>query len=58
MLIETASGHPVAERDYGKERVVAFAYRNIGLAWRMPVKASGFGSDLNWEYFYAMLCRS
>ena len=59
VLIETASGHPLmAERDYGKGRVVAFAYRNTGIAWRMPGSAAGFVSDLDWEYFDALLCRA
>jgi len=59
VLIRSESGNPVlAVRPYGKGRVVAFAYKNAGLSWQMPMSARGLVSDLHWEYFYAMLCRA
>jgi len=59
VLISTESGHPVlATMPYGKGRVVAFAYRNQGLSWQMPMEARGHFVDASWEYFYAMLVRS
>jgi len=58
-LVESASGHPVvATWRFGKGRVVAFAYRNNGLSWEMPMSAQIQPVDLSWEYFYALLCRS
>ena len=59
VLVESASGHPVvAARQYGKGRVVAFAYRNNGLSWQMPMSARIHSVNLYWEYFYAMMCRA
>ena len=59
MLIQTESGNPVlAERNFGKGRVIAFGYRNAGLSWHMPMAARGHFVDAYWEYFYALLCRS
>ncbi len=59
VLIQTASGSPIlAERQFGKGRVVAFGYRNQGLSWHMPMSARGHLVDPYWEYFYALLSRS
>ena len=59
VLIRTESGHPLlATGTFGKGRVVAFGYRNMGLSWRMPMAAGGHFVDLYWEYFYSLLCRS
>ena len=59
VLVETQSGHPVlAVRPYGKGRVAAFAYRNDGLSWRMPMAARFDRVDVYWEYFYALLART
>ncbi len=58
-LVITGSGSPVlATRKFGKGTVVAFGFRNIGLSWRMPMRALGQPVDVYWEYFYAMLGRS
>jgi hypothetical protein len=59
VLIQTESGRPVlAERQFGKGRVIAFGYRNQGLSWYMPMAARGHLVDAYWEYFYALLSRS
>ena len=59
VLVESATGHPVvAVKQYGKGRVVAFAYRNNGLSWQMPMSARIQSVDLYWEYFYSMMCRA
>ena len=59
VLVASASGHPVvAARNHGKGRVVAFGYRNEGLAWALPMAARANVSTQYWEYFYAMLGRS
>ena len=59
VLVASATGHPIlATGEYGKGRVVAFAYRNNGLSWEMPMAARIHPVDLSWEYFYAMFCRS
>jgi hypothetical protein len=59
VLIQTESGSPVlAERQFGKGRVIAFGYRNQGLSWFMPMAARGHFVDAYWEYFYSLLCRS
>jgi len=59
VLVESATGHPVvAVQHYGKGRVVAFAYRNNGLSWQMPMSARFQSVDLYWEYFYSMMCRA
>ncbi|MBL0156872.1 MAG: beta-galactosidase [Bryobacterales bacterium] len=59
VLIQTASGRPIlAERPFGKGRVLAFGYRNQGMSWLMPMAARGHLVDAYWEYFYAMLSRS
>lgn len=59
VLIQTESGSPIlAERLFGKGRVVAFGYRNQGLSWYMPMSARGHFVDAYWEYFYSLLSRS
>jgi hypothetical protein len=59
VLIQTESGSPIlAERQFGKGRVIAFGYRNQGLSWFMPMAARGHLIDPYWEYFYALLSRS
>ena len=59
VLIQTESGSPVlAERQFGKGRVIAFGYRNNGLSWDMPMSARGHFVDPYFEYFYSLLCRS
>jgi hypothetical protein len=59
VLIQTESGSPVlAERQFGKGRVIAFGYRNQGLSWYMPMAARGHFVDPYWEYFYSLLSRS
>jgi hypothetical protein len=59
VLVESSSGHPVAAvKQYGNGRVVAFTYRNEGLSWHMPMGARGHFTDVYWEYFYSLLCRS
>jgi hypothetical protein len=59
VLVDSATGHPVVvSKQYGKGRVVAFAYRNNGLSWQMPMSARIYSVDLYWEYFYAMMCRA
>lgn len=59
VLVESATGHPVvAVKQYGKGRVVAFAYRNNGVSWEMPMSARFHSVDLYWEYYYAMMCRA
>ena len=58
-LIRTEAGNPVlAVRQFGQGRVAAFAYRNDGLSWQMPMSARGHFVDASWEYFYALLCRA
>lgn len=45
-LIQTESGSPIlAERQFGKGRVIAFGYRNQGLSWFMPKTARGHFVD-------------
>lgn len=59
VLAAAPQGHPViAIGQFGKGRVVAFAYRNDGLSWRMPMSARLDPVDIYWEYFYALLCRA
>lgn len=59
VLIQTESGSPIlAERRFGKGRVIAFGYRNEGMSWYMPMAARGHFVDPYWEYFYALLGRS
>ncbi len=59
VLIRTESGNPIlAVRDFGRGRVAAFAYRNEGLSWHMPMAARRRFTAAAWEYFYALLCRS
>ncbi|HEY6986745.1 MAG TPA: hypothetical protein VH369_00095, partial [Bryobacteraceae bacterium] len=59
VLIRTESGNPVlAVRQSEKGRVVAFAYRNQGMSWHMPMPARGHFVDASWEYFYAMVVRA
>jgi hypothetical protein len=59
VLIQTELGSPIlAERQFGKGRVIAFGYRNQGLSWFMPMAARGHLVDPYWEYFYALLSRS
>ncbi|MEB2359760.1 MAG: beta-galactosidase [Bryobacteraceae bacterium] len=59
VLIESAAGRPIAATtSFGKGRIVAFGFQNHGLSWRMPMSAKGFVSDLQWEYYYAMLLRA
>ena len=59
VLVEGKSGHPViAVKPFGKGRVVAFTYRDTGLSWFMPMSARGHFTDVYWEYFYSLLCRS
>ncbi len=58
VLVQSESGPVVAEHRYGKGRVIAFGYKNAGLSWHMPMSARGFVPDLQWEYFYSLLCRA
>jgi len=59
VLIQTESGRPIlAERKFGKGRVLAYGYRNEGMSWHMPMEARGHLVDAYWEYFYALLSRS
>jgi hypothetical protein len=54
-----AEGEPViAVRDFGKGRVVAFGYVNVGLSPMIPWEILGQRNDHWWEYFYSMLCRA
>ncbi|MCW5981138.1 MAG: beta-galactosidase [Bryobacteraceae bacterium] len=58
-LVESESGSPVAATSmHGKGRVVAFAYRNSGVSWHMPMEARNGFVDVYWEYFYSLLCRA
>ena len=59
VLVSTESGHPIAGlKTHGKGRVVAFAWRNAGLSWHMPMEARNSFTDVYWEYFYALMCRA
>ncbi|MBK5295475.1 MAG: beta-galactosidase [Acidobacteriia bacterium] len=59
VLVQSETGNPIlAVRRLGKGRVVAFGFRNQGMSWAMPLSARTAVSDLQWEYFYAMLARS
>lgn len=59
VLIASETGAPVlAVGARGQGRVAAFAYRNAGLSWHMPMEARYDFVDVYWEYFYALLCRT
>jgi len=59
VLIESETGHAVlAAGMRGRGRVLAFAYRNAGVSWHMPMAARHDFVDVYWEYFYALLCRA
>jgi hypothetical protein len=59
VLIASEAGRPIlAVGSRGRGRVAAFAYRNAGLSWHMPMDARYDFVDVYWEYFYALLCRA
>jgi hypothetical protein len=54
-----AEGEPIiATKMFGKGRVVALGYVNVGLSPQIPWKILGGRDDRWWEYFYSLLCRS
>jgi hypothetical protein len=59
VLIQTQTGDPIlAAAEFGKGRVACYACRNAGMSWRMPMDARNDFTDVYWEYFYALLCRT
>jgi hypothetical protein len=48
----------LAVRDLDKGRIAAFGFHNQGLSWAMPLSARHEVSNLQWEYYYALLART
>ncbi|MBS1825451.1 MAG: beta-galactosidase [Acidobacteria bacterium] len=58
-LIQSTTGTPIlAATTHQQGRVLAFGYRSYGISWHMPMEARHHPVDLQWEYFYALLCRA
>ena len=57
LIVSTKGGYPIlAIKNYGKGRVVAFAYREIGI---LPyVEKEAQYDAIPWEHFYSLLIRS